>query len=79
MKKALTIILLSAAVLLLGGCGKKENEDLNVLNHDFTEQEWSDFLDEKMAKEAAEAEKADADAGNSDSGSGNKSSLCRRP
>ena len=61
-KKALVMIL-AASALILGGCKKEQNEDLNVLNHDFTEQEWSDFYDEKMARQEKEMSEASSGEG----------------
>ena len=72
MRTRFSIILCVAVIfsMLLAGCSKKENEDLTVLNHDFTEQQWADFYDAKMASQSGSGLSTSGDATGGTSGSG---------
>ena len=67
-RKLLIFIL---AALFLVGCGKKDEEEPTVTQHDFTVEQWADFYDEKNAAKADAANKDDADNDNSGTNEGN--------
>ncbi|MCR5323607.1 MAG: N-acetylmuramoyl-L-alanine amidase [Lachnospiraceae bacterium] len=82
---AVIVLLLSLMMIaLLGGCKKDDEEQPTVTSHDFTVEQWADFIDKKKENEAAKAAEAgsgessssDGQAGSeksSDNSSGNKS------
>lgn len=62
--KALLLLLL---VALLCGCKKDDQEEPTVTSHDFTVEQWADFIDRKKENEAAQATAA-AQSGESNTG-----------
>ena len=62
--KALLLLLL---VALLCGCKKDDQEEPTVTSHDFTVEQWAEFIDRKKENEAAQATAA-AQSGESNSG-----------
>ena len=50
--KAVLLLLFAA---LLCGCKKDDQEEPTVTSHDFTVEQWADFIDKKKENEAAQA------------------------
>ena len=67
-KKALIILL---AFCVLTACGKKNEEQPTVTQHDFTVEQWADFIDEKNA--AKQAGTSDDNGSEDDGGSSSSS------
>lgn len=57
----ITVVLLIAA-LFACGCKKADNEEPTVTTHDFTVEQWAEFIDQKEAAQAEAAKKAAEEA-----------------
>ena len=63
-----TVLILLTIAVFACGCKKEDTEEPTVTSHDFTVEQWAEFIDQKEAAQAEAAKRAAEEAANGDTG-----------